>query len=104
MPGCGYDPLCDHCVEEIANERLALTAGSPSSTPETDALRELYENHEHRATVGDIWELCESLERERDQARTAARKLRDAFTQGEQLPWENADVEPPSERKANENL
>lgn len=25
MPGCGYDPLCDHCVEEKANERLART-------------------------------------------------------------------------------
>lgn len=32
-------------------------------TPETKALRDLYENHEHRATVGDIWDLCESLER-----------------------------------------
>ena len=36
-------------------------------TPETDALRDLYENHEHRANVGDIWDLCESLERERDE-------------------------------------
>ena len=33
MPGCGYDPLCDHCVEEIANERLALT--TCSAWPET---------------------------------------------------------------------
>ena len=32
-------------------------------TPETDALRDLYENHEHHANVGDIWDLCESLER-----------------------------------------
>ena len=38
-------------------------ACSPSSlTPETDALRDLYENYEHRATLGDIWELCEGLE------------------------------------------
>ena len=34
-----------------------------NKTPETDALRDLYENHEHRANVGDIWDLCESLER-----------------------------------------
>ena len=33
-----------------------------NKTPETDALRDLYENHEHRANVGDIWDLCESLE------------------------------------------
>jgi len=33
------------------------------NTPETNTLRNLYENHEHRANVGDIWDLCESLER-----------------------------------------
>jgi hypothetical protein len=38
-------------------------------TPKTDALRDLYENYEYRATVGDIWELCEFFERERDEAR-----------------------------------
>ena len=35
---------------------------SDYKTPETDALRDLYENHEHRANIGDIWDLCESLE------------------------------------------
>lgn len=37
-----------------------------SDTPETDELRDLFENHEHRANMGDVWELCESLERQRD--------------------------------------
>ena len=32
------------------------------NTPETIALRDLYENHEHRANIGDIWDLCECLE------------------------------------------
>jgi hypothetical protein len=36
-------------------------------TPKTDALRDLYENYEHRANVGDIWELCEFFERERNE-------------------------------------
>jgi hypothetical protein len=36
-------------------------------TPETDALRDLYENYEYRANVGDIWELCEFFERERNE-------------------------------------
>ena len=49
------------------------------SNMETDALRDLYENHEHRATVGDIWELCESLERERDEARRAAIRWQNAW-------------------------
>jgi hypothetical protein len=38
-------------------------------TPETAALRDLYGNHVHRANVGDIWDLCESLERKQDEAR-----------------------------------
>jgi hypothetical protein len=46
--------------------RGAACSPSVSDTPETDALRNLYENHEHRATVGDVWDLCESLERERN--------------------------------------
>jgi len=37
-----------------------------SDTPETDELRGLFENHEHRANMGDVYELCESLERQRD--------------------------------------
>lgn len=40
-----------------------------SDTPETmntNMLRNLYETQEHRVSVGDIWEHCESLERERD--------------------------------------
>jgi len=44
-------------------------------TPETDALRDLYENYQYRATVGDIWELCESLECERDEARQQRDRL-----------------------------
>jgi len=42
-----------------------------SDTPETVELRKLYEDVEHRVTIGDIWELCESLERERDEAKAA---------------------------------
>lgn len=41
----------------------------PRPTPKTDALRDLYENYEYRATVGDIWELCEFFERELNEAR-----------------------------------
>jgi hypothetical protein len=48
-------------------------------TPETDALRDLYENHEHRANVGDIWDLCESLERELNEARDQRDKLAEAL-------------------------
>jgi len=33
MPGCGYDPLCDNCVEEKAKERLALTPCSALRDP-----------------------------------------------------------------------
>ena len=40
-----------------------------SDTPETDKFRDIRENHIHRATEGDIWQLCESLERERDAAK-----------------------------------
>lgn len=48
-------------------------------TPETDALRELYETHEHRATVGDIWDLCEAMEKDRDSLRSAGDVLREAL-------------------------
>lgn len=40
----------------------------PSSlTPETDELRDLYENYEHRCNMEDLWELCASMERERNE-------------------------------------
>lgn len=42
---------------------------------ETTALRDLYENHEHRANVGDIWDLCECLENRLTVARDALDKL-----------------------------
>ena len=45
------------------------------NTPETDALRDLYENHEHRANIGDIWDLCECLENRLAVARAALDKL-----------------------------
>ena len=45
------------------------------NTTETTALRDLYENHEHRANVGDIWDLCESLENRLAVARVALDKL-----------------------------
>jgi hypothetical protein len=44
-------------------------------TPETNELRDLYENHEHRANVGDIWDLCECLENRLAAARVALDKL-----------------------------
>ena len=37
-----------------------------SDTPETSELRDLTENHEYRANMGDVWDLCETLERQRD--------------------------------------
>jgi hypothetical protein len=46
-------------------------------TPETDALRDLYENYEHRATAGGLWELCEFFQRERD--RLAEETLKDCL-------------------------
>ena len=49
------------------------------STPETDELRTLRENTDHRVTEGDIWELCESLERERDEARGQRDMLAEAL-------------------------
>ena len=39
--------------------------------------------------VRDAVAYARQLERERDKARTVARKLRDAFANGERLPWEN---------------
>lgn len=45
------------------------------NTPETIALRDLYENHEHRANIGDIWDLCECLENRLTVARDALDKL-----------------------------
>jgi hypothetical protein len=39
--------------------------------------------------VRDAVAYARQLERERDKARTAARKMRDAFATGERLPWEN---------------
>lgn len=45
------------------------------NTTETTALRDLYENHEHRANIGDIWDLCECLENRLAVARAALDKL-----------------------------
>jgi hypothetical protein len=39
--------------------------------------------------VRDAVAYARQLEHERDKARTAARKLRDAFATGERLPWES---------------
>jgi len=58
-----------------------------NDTPETDQLRDLRENHIHRATEGDIWDLCESLERERNEARKIAAELRDLVPWSESEPW-----------------
>ena len=52
---------------------------NPRPTPKTDALRDLYENYEHRATVGDIWELCEFFERELAEAREQANDMREKW-------------------------
>ena len=51
-------------------------------TPKTDALRDLYENYQYRATVGDIWELCEFFERERDEAREETIRTREFMDYG----------------------
>jgi hypothetical protein len=54
----------------------------PRPTPKTDALRDLYENYEYRATVGDIWELCEFFEREHDEAQEYADRLAEGLPDG----------------------
>jgi hypothetical protein len=41
-------------------------------TPRTDALRALFENEENRANMGDVWDLCEELEKEVIEARYRA--------------------------------
>jgi hypothetical protein len=71
-------------------ERFCPSDETPcsTSTPEMDAAA--YEATTR--TVGKwIVPLAKArqLERELDKARTAARKLRDAFATGERLPWEN---------------
>lgn len=45
----------------------AVTCSPSSLTPETDELRDLYENYEHRTNMEDLWELCASMERERNE-------------------------------------
>ena len=57
-----YCPDCGENLDGLCPSDAA--ACSASLNPKTDALRDLYENHEHRASVGDIWDLCEFLERE----------------------------------------
>ena len=57
-----------------------------TNTPETDQLRDLRENHIHRANEGDIWELCESLERERNEAREQRDRLADSL---KTIEWSN---------------
>ena len=54
-------------------------ACSPSLNPETDELRDLYENYEHRANMEDLWELCALMERERNEARREAIRWQDAW-------------------------
>lgn len=53
-----------------------------NKTPETDALRDLYENHEHRANFGDIWDLCECLENRLAVARDGFKELINAIETG----------------------
>jgi hypothetical protein len=68
---------------------------SPSSdTPETDAATLRATDIEGGGEFDAVHvQVSKRLERERDKARTAARKLRDAFATGERLPWENATVQ-----------
>jgi hypothetical protein len=80
---------------------------TPIPTPETDAAAgnltgvNLCAAFETKCRHLEI-ERNEAL-RERDKARTAARKLRDAFATGERLPWENADVLAPAGEKTSTN-
>jgi hypothetical protein len=50
-----------------SNSPLDAADCSPSFSPETDALRDSYENYEHRTNTEDLWELCASMERERNE-------------------------------------
>lgn len=51
----------------IESERVPdVTHCSSSLNPETDELRDLYENYEHRCNMEDLWDLCASMERERN--------------------------------------
>ena len=59
---------------------------------ETVELRKLYEDVERRVTIGDIWELCESLERERDEARAALSGRTVSCSQCNELARENAEM------------
>ncbi len=86
----GYCDKCDNNVGCHLN-RGCLKSLGPSDTPQTDRMI-------HRWNCGathpvmrvrDAVAYARQLEHERDKARTAARKLRDAFATGERLPWEN---------------
>jgi hypothetical protein len=67
------------------------------STLETDALRDLFEKTQNLANMGDVWDLCEQMERERDDAREIAENLHRWMTESlkshgqgflpEKLPW-----------------
>ena len=91
-------PDCDP-VKVKADDRLARTAGSPSSlTPETDAAWA-----KHRGTTPDCWlefvNLASNLERRLAEARRIAECHRDAAKNGEiycpyhtwTLPWESPE-------------
>ena len=59
------------------------------NTPETDALKNLYENSNRKVTTQDVWELCEAFEitaaqykAERDEANAYADKLAQGFPVG----------------------
>jgi hypothetical protein len=66
------------------------TCSSSSDTPETDAATLRATDIEGGGEFDAVHvQVAKRLERERDKARTAARKLRDAFANGERLPWEN---------------
>ena len=54
-------------LQEAADGGCPPATCSPSLNPETDELRDLYENYEHRTNMEDLWELCASMERERNE-------------------------------------
>ena len=54
-------------IKETTDGGLPCTPCSPSSTPETDAAWDIFQNSPHD-DAGDPWALCSRMERERDEA------------------------------------
>ena len=84
--GLGGYPKCPECLnsrtaKEHADEPLPRTDCSPSSTPETDALRAEYlrSNLTETEWQDRLWERLEEMERERDGESGAAERANQLY-------------------------